>query len=71
MSSLIRKNVAEAIGVLSIVASLIFVGIQIQQAQNIAVAEGLGTVWSTQIERFLDILNRRGPKTDVGQYPYW
>ena len=35
-----QKNVAEFVGVVAIVASLIFVGLQLRQSQEIALAEG-------------------------------
>ena len=45
-----QKNVAEFGGVVAIVASLIFVGLQLRQSQEIALAEGFSMMFSTQIE---------------------
>jgi len=39
MSLFSQKNLAEFVGVIAIVASLIFVGLQLRQSQEIALAE--------------------------------
>ena len=44
------KNLAELIGILAIVASLIFVGLQMKQAQEIAYSELDGALLSVQAE---------------------
>lgn len=38
-----KKDVVEFVGAVAILASLVFVGAQLQQSQNIAVAEGYET----------------------------
>lgn len=50
MESINRKDVAEIIGVVAIVASLVFVGAQLRQTQDIAVAEGYSMLFATRIE---------------------
>lgn len=50
MKSMNRKDIAEIIGLVAIVASLVFVGIQLRQTQNIAMAEGYSNLFSTRIE---------------------
>lgn len=45
-----KKDIVEFVGAVAILASLVFVGVQLQQSQNIAVAEGFATIFSTQIE---------------------
>ena len=45
-----QKSVAEFVGVIAIVASLMFVGMQLRQSQKIALAEGFSMMFSTQIE---------------------
>ena len=50
MNAISRKEIAELIGVAAIVASLIFVGMQMRQAQDIAMAEGYSSVFATRIE---------------------
>jgi len=45
-----KKDIVEIVGAVAIIASLAFVGIQLRQSQNIAVAEGYATIFSTQIE---------------------
>ncbi len=45
-----KKDVVEFVGAVAILASLVFVGVQLQQSQNIAVAEGYETIFSTRIE---------------------
>ena len=50
MKSLDRKEVVELIGLAAIVASLIFVGIQLRQSQNIAMAEGYSMHFATRID---------------------
>ncbi len=45
-----KKDLLEFVGAVAILASLVFVGVQLQQSQNIAVAEGFATIFSTQIE---------------------
>ena len=50
MKSLDRKEVVELIGLAAIVASLIFVGIQLRQSQNIALAEGYSMHFAARID---------------------
>lgn len=50
MRSMDGKEVAELVGVVAIVASLVFVGVQLRQAQDIAVAEGYSMLFATRIE---------------------
>lgn len=45
-----RKDVAELLGLVAIVASLVFVGMQLQQEQEIAIAEGYSSYFSSRIE---------------------
>lgn len=45
-----KKDIVEFAGAAAIIASLVFVGVQLQQSQNIAVAEGYATIFLTQIE---------------------
>jgi hypothetical protein len=45
-----RKDIAELVGLAAIVASLVFVGIQMRQAQDIAMAEGYSSLFATRIE---------------------
>ena len=45
-----KKDIVEFVGAVAILASLVFVGVQLRQSQNIAVAEGFATIFSTQIE---------------------
>jgi hypothetical protein len=45
-----NKDIVEFVGAVAILASLVFVGVQLQQSQNIAVAEGFATIFSTQID---------------------
>jgi hypothetical protein len=45
-----KKDIVEFVGAVAILASLVFVGVQLRQSQNIAVAEGFATMFSTQIE---------------------
>lgn len=45
-----KKDIVEFVGAVAILASLVFVGVQLRQSQSIAVAEGFATVFSTQIE---------------------
>jgi len=45
-----KKDIVELVGAAAILASLVFVGVQLQQSQNIAVAEGFATIFATQIE---------------------
>lgn len=44
------KDILELVGIAAIVASLAFVGIQLRQSQNIAIAEGYAWFFSTRIE---------------------
>lgn len=50
MKSLDRKELAEIIGVIAIVASLLFVGLEVRQTQNIALAEGFSAVFTKRLE---------------------
>ena len=50
MNDISRKEIAELVGIAAIVASLIFVGMQMRQAQDIAMAEGYSSVFATRIE---------------------
>ena len=50
MKSLDRREIVEFIGLAAIIASLIFVGIQLQQSQSIAMAEGYSTNFATKVE---------------------
>ncbi len=50
MKSMNRKDVAEIIGLVAIVSSLIFVGIQLRQAQSIAMADGYSMLFATRVE---------------------
>jgi hypothetical protein len=45
-----RKDIAELMGLVAIVASLVFVGMQLRQAQDIAIAEGFTSHFSSRIE---------------------
>jgi hypothetical protein len=45
-----RKDVAELLGLVAIVASLVFVGMQLRQEQKIAIAEGYSSYFSSRIE---------------------
>jgi hypothetical protein len=44
------KNLLEGLGIVAIIASLIFVGLQLRQAQDIALAEGYLSMLSTRNE---------------------
>lgn len=44
------KSIAEAIGIAAIVASLLFVGLQLRQSQEIAIAETYMSILSSEIE---------------------
>jgi len=44
------KGIAEALGIAAIVASLIFVGLQMRQSQEIAIAETYMSILSSEIE---------------------
>ena len=50
MQNLGWKGIAEALGIAAIVASLIFVGLQMRQSQEIAIAETYMTILSSEIE---------------------
>ena len=50
------KDIAELIGIAAIVASLIFVGLQMQQSQSIAMSDGNLTNAANKIERNTSIL---------------
>jgi len=50
MQNLEWKGIAEAIGIAAIVASLIFVGLQLRQSQEIAIAETYMSILSSEIE---------------------
>ncbi len=50
MKTMDRKEVVELTGLAAIVASLIFVGMEIRQSQDIAMAEGYSTYFATRIE---------------------
>lgn len=50
MKSLNRKAIAELVGFVAIVASLVFVGLELRQAQRIAIAEGWSSNFATRIE---------------------
>ncbi|MCH8867403.1 MAG: hypothetical protein IID58_11180 [Proteobacteria bacterium] len=45
-----KKDIVEFAGAVAIIASLVFVGVQLRQSQNIAVAEGYATIFSNQFE---------------------
>jgi len=45
-----KKDIVELAGAVAIIASLVFVGVQLRQSQNIAVAEGYATIFLTQID---------------------
>ncbi len=45
-----KKDILELVGIAAIVASLAFVGMQLRQSQNIAIAEGYAWFFSTRIE---------------------
>ena len=45
------KDVTELIGIAAIVASLIFVGMEMRQAQEIAIADGYSELSSSTFER--------------------
>jgi len=45
-----KKDIVEFVGAVAILASLVFVGVQLRQSQNIAVAEGFATIFLTQID---------------------
>jgi hypothetical protein len=51
------KSVAEFVGVIAIVASLLFVGLQIRQDQNIAIAGTYGAL-TESVEIFADLVDR-------------
>jgi len=53
MKSLGGKEIAELVGVTAIVVSLIFVGFQMKQEQEIAYAEALGGYSATSLDFFL------------------
>ena len=44
------KDIAELIGISAIVASLVFVGFQLKQSQDIAIADGLISIMFASIE---------------------
>ena len=50
MKSLSRKDIAEFVGIVAIVASLVFVGLELSQAQRVAIAEGWASNFATRIE---------------------
>jgi len=50
MKSIGGKDIAEFVGFTAIVASLIFVGLQLKQSQEIAIAETFLSILSSQIE---------------------
>ena len=50
MQNLGWKSIAEALGIAAIVASLIFVGLQMRQSQEIAIAETYMSILSSEIE---------------------
>ena len=50
MKSLNRKDIAELLGLAAIVASLVFVGVQMRQTQDIAIAEGYSSLFAARIE---------------------
>jgi len=45
-----KKDIVEFVGAVAILTSLAFVGVQLRQSQNIAIAEGFATIFSMQIE---------------------
>jgi hypothetical protein len=49
------KDIAELIGIAAIVASLIFVGIQLQQEQEIAIVDTYGSVAETEINLSIQV----------------
>ena len=51
------KDTAELVGILAIVTSLVFVGLQMRQAQDIALSEGQLTHLLSQIEKNDAIIN--------------
>ena len=50
MKSIGGKDIAEFVGITAIVASLIFVGLQLKQSQEIAIAETFLSILSSEIE---------------------
>ena len=52
MKSMNWKVVVETIGIFAIVASLIFVGLEMRQSQEIAIAETFLTITSSEIELY-------------------
>jgi len=55
------KTIAEFVGILAIVGSLIFVGLQMRQEQAIAIVDTYGTV----VELNIDVLNLIGAHPDI------
>ena len=50
MSTFDRKDIAELVGLTAIVVSLIFVGVQLRQTQDIAIAEGFLSMFELRTE---------------------
>ena len=50
MKSIGAKDIAEFVGIAAIVASLIFVGIQLKQSQEIAIAEAFLSILASEID---------------------
>lgn len=45
-----KKELAETVGLVAIVASLVFVGLQLRQAENIGLAEGYSAIFANRLE---------------------
>ena len=65
MKSITLKNIAEIVGLVSIVASLIFVGMQLRQTQNVAQAEGFAAIYSSRRE----VANSIEERADIDRVP--
>lgn len=57
MKKYIKKELAEIVGVISIVAGLVFVGVQIKQSRDIALSQSLISYSSIRIEALAEINN--------------
>jgi hypothetical protein len=55
MTNITWRELAEAIGIVSIVASLVFVGLQLRQSQQVAVAEQYQVRAISAVERLSSI----------------
>ena len=69
MKSIGGKDIAECVGFTAIVASLIFVGLQLKQSQEIAIAETFLSILSSEIEATTGIKLIPAPAESGPQIP--